>query len=61
MAIDIKPRHMCVQDGVKVEFEDDLPFHLFAVRMPFAWVSGERRDPVEEPRRTHSKEKEGTH
>lgn len=27
-----------IQDGVKVEFEDELPFHLFAVRLPAAWV-----------------------
>ncbi len=27
-----------MQDGVKVEFEDELPFYLFAVRIPFAWV-----------------------
>ena len=27
-----------IQDGVKVEYEDELPFHLFAVRLPSAWV-----------------------
>jgi hypothetical protein len=27
-----------LQDGVKVEYEDELPLHLFAVRIPFAWV-----------------------
>ena len=27
-----------IQDGIKVEYEDELPFHLFAVRLPSAWV-----------------------
>ena len=27
-----------MQDGVKVEFEDDLPFELFALRIPSAWL-----------------------
>ena len=27
-----------MQDGVKVEFEDELPFELFALRIPSAWL-----------------------
>ncbi len=27
-----------MQDGIKVDFEDDLPFHQFAVRMSSSWI-----------------------